>query len=673
MRSPSRFVFLLGIFPAFLAAQPSPEATVKLEPVVVEDRLLTETPATVTSVDLAGEPVADITTSTLSARSANFFIADGGAQSFTDIFSLRGLTNTPLFGDPAVSFYLDDLPLGSGFTFPVDLQGFSRAELHRGPTQNTVYGNAGSAGVVTLLTPEAGATATGDLRASYGNYNAWRVSADASTASTGPADMYVSAGHFSRDGYITNTQLGYDIDGKNDTSGLARVRFRPSSTVELTLLATALRARDGVQPLVPLGGPLYTVQRDSEGLTDLDAWNAALTAAVALPFGRLTETTSFNHWDLGPYTSTLDFGFADLINNVSQQQRNWHQEVKLASDPKSAVRWQVGAIYTDGRTDGAFQRLFGPYPYEDSNYQIDSQDLAGYGEATWKLNPMLSLTAGLRVEDVRKSMDRHERVPTVQVFDLHNESTAALPKLGLSYTPDHQTNFFATVGAGYKPGGFSAFTGEQSLASFGPERTATIEAGVTRTSVDKTLSTTARVFYYDIRGYQIERSFATGSSGNEYLDVNAPKARSFGGELEFAWRPVDGLTLAVDLGYTDVTLREFTDPYTGISYAGNRAPAVPVYDADLRADYQSTGGFFYGVEVSSNGRTYYTEAEDLEFGQKAYALLSAHVGYAQGRYRVTVYGDNLTGTDYYSSITPGTNHGTPGAPRTYGVEAGLKF
>ena len=53
---------------------------------------------------------------------------------------------------------------------------------------------------------------------------------------------------------------------------------------------------------------------------------------------------------------------------------------------------------------------------------------------------------------------------------------------------------------------------------------------------------------------------------------------------------------------------------------------MPVYDADLRADYQSTGGFFYGVEVSSNGRTYYTEAEDLEFHKKlreAYLAIAA--------------------------------------------------
>jgi iron complex outermembrane receptor protein len=100
---------------------------------------------------------------------------------------------------------------------------------------------------------------------------------------------------------------------------------------------------------------------------------------------------------------------------------------------------------------------------------------------------------------------------------------------------------------------------------------------------------------------------------------------------------------------------------------------VPTYDASLRADYRHRSGWFGGIELTSNGRTYYTEAEDITLGQKSYALLGAHLGYAAGRYRVTAYGENLTDVGYYSAITPGTGHGTPGAPITYGVEATLKF
>jgi len=674
MRTALRLTPFFLCLSAFGIAQTATDPVVKLDPLVIEGRLLTESPATVTTVPLAREPLTMATTAGLAARSANFFIATNDAESFNDIFSLRGLTNTPIFGDPAISFYLDDLPLGSGFTFPVNLAGFASAELHRGPTQNTVFGRAGSAGVLTLQTPAPSTNPEGELRVSYGSYNARQISAEASTTSNATTDAYVDFNYAARDGYITNTTLGRDIDTKDLRSGLVRLRTRPSDTSELTLLVTALRARDGVQPLVPLAGPFFTVARKTEGLTDVDAWNAALTAAFTTPVGRLTATTSHNDWDLGPYSSTLGFGSADLINNVTQQQRTWSEEVKLVSDEKSATHWQIGAFYSDSGTDGSFARFFGPYPYEQSDYRMANHNVATFGEVTFKLAPMVKLTAGARVEDSQKHFKRIETVPSAQIFQLHNESSALLPKLGLSYDTSRETQYFATVGAGYKPGGFSAFTGNRTLATFGPERTKTFEAGATRASTDRSWSATFRVFYYDIDGYQIERSFATGSAaGDDYLVVNAPRARSLGGEVELTWRPINGLKFAADLGATDVTLRKFSDPFTAVSYAGKRAPGVPENDASLRADFESPSGFFAGVELTANGRTYYTEGEDLKFGQRAYAMLSAHLGYAHDRYRVTVYGQNLTDKEYYSAITPGTNHGTPGAPRTFGIEFSAKI
>lgn len=670
----SRFLFLLSVLHALARAETADaDAVLQGDPLVVQERLLTGSAATVTRFDLAAQPQLQLSTANIADRAANFFVADGGARSFTDIFALRGLTNTPLFGDPAVSVYLDDLPLGSGFTFPSALAGFTRAELHRGPGQNTVFGRAGPAGVLTLTTPAPGGSASGDARGSYGNYHSRGAAVHASTARGGAADAYVSAAWAARDGYITNTTLNRDIDRKDATSALARLRLRPTDTSELTLLVTALRAHDGVQPLVPLGGPLDTVTRSAEGYTDVDAINAALKVSFATSIGQLSATTSVSDWQLGPYLSTLDFGFAELSNQVSQQQRNWSEELKLVSSEAATVRWQAGAFFADSRTDGTFRRAFGPFVFENSTYQVDARSLAGFGEITWDVGASLAVTAGIRAEGSRKQLDRRELAPVPQRFALTRESTALLPKLAARYTLDPDTSVFASVGAGYKPGGFSAFTGNAALAGFGPERTRALEAGATRATADRAFSATVRAFWYDVSGYQIERSFATGGMADDYLVVNAPRARSFGGELEFAWRPLPGLTLAADLGATDVTLREFRDPYSGERYDGRRAPAVPMHDMSLRASYEHRGGFFAGAEFNTVGRTYYTEGEELSFGQRSYGLFSAQLGYASGRYRVSVYGANLGDEAYYSSITPGTGHGTPGAPRTYGVEVSVTW
>jgi iron complex outermembrane recepter protein len=248
-----------------------------------------------------------------------------------------------------------------------------------------------------------------------------------------------------------------------------------------------------------------------------------------------------------------------------------------------------------------------------------------------------------------------------------------LPKVARNYRRNADTTLFMSIGSGFKPGGFSAFTGNAALAGFGPERTQTFEGGITWDSPSRAFRSVVRVFYYDIAGYQIERSFATSSATDDYLVVNAARARSIGGELELTWQPLVGLTVAVNLGTTNVTLRDFRDPYTGVNYSGNVAPYVPANDANLRIDYRHRTGWFGGIELGVNGRTYYTEAENLAFGQKSYALVAARCGYTAGRYEVTVYGENLTDRRYYSAITPGTGHGTPGAPRSYGAELRCKF
>ncbi|HEX2099947.1 MAG TPA: TonB-dependent receptor, partial [Candidatus Synoicihabitans sp.] len=264
-------------------------------------------------------------------------------------------------------------------------------------------------------------------------------------------------------------------------------------------------------------------------------------------------------------------------------------------------------------------------------------------------------------------------IPTNAVYTARHESGAFLPHVALNYALDADTTLFARLGAGYKPGGFSAFTGNPALTRYGPERTRSIETGVTRAVAGRTLDTTLRLYGYDIDGYQIERSFATGADVDDYLVVNADNARSLGGEFEVRWRPVSGLQIAADLGVTRVTLRDFRDPFTGDVYDGTRAPYVPEYDVSIRADYRHTSGWFAGANVSRNGTVYYTESEDETFAQRSYTLVGARAGWDNGRYRVALTGSNLTDRDYYSAITPGTFHGTPGAPRTWVVEAALQF
>lgn len=74
---------------------------------------------------------------------------------------------------------------------------------------------------------------------------------------------------------------------------------------------------------------------------------------------------------------------------------------------------------------------------------------------------------------------------------------------------------------------------------------------------------------------------------------------------------------------TDVTLREFTDPFSHASYAGKRTPYAPDFDASLSATYRNAAGWFAAAEASWAGRTFYDESEDPAFAQSARAVVAA--------------------------------------------------
>jgi outer membrane receptor protein involved in Fe transport len=150
--------------------------------------------------------------------------------------------------------------------------------------------------------------------------------------------------------------------------------------------------------------------------------------------------------------------------------------------------------------------------------------------------------------------------------------------------------------------------------------------------------------------------------------VNAEQARILGLELESLWRVDANVTLRINAGVTDALLEDFTDPFTGANYSGNRAPYAPSGNASVQLDYAPAPGFFCGVGLSWTGRTYYDEQETSGLAQAGYTLLEARAGYAFAHGGLRVFGRNLTGQEYYSSITPGVYHGTPGAPATWGVE-----
>jgi iron complex outermembrane receptor protein len=670
----SRLLLAALLVPALIAtglAQVVPDNVVQTPEVIVNATPLSSDSAGVTTLDLQPEtgPAAG-SWDVLSRSVANLHIADSGAGGYGSLFSLRGLANTPYFSEPSVTVYLADIPLPSSFTYPMGLFGFNSVSVYRGP-EGTEFGRATDGGVI-LFSPDTSARAEGgELFAGFGSYDARQAATSVHSAQSGMADAEVDADFSARNGYITNQELGIRVDDQENEDLFARLRLRPAKGAELTLEILRTRARDGAQPLVPLGGPLFEVNRAQEGVTDLDSVGAALKGSFSLPdSATLTAVTSYTAWQMNPYQSFLVLP-PPLENRILQDQKRWNEEIHLQSDPHSKLRGAMGVWLSKGTTDNGVDRAIPDlFPIEVSGFEERDQTAALFGSATYTLNQSWQIVAGLRAETTYKDFMRTEEVPTPGlVYIGDGRYDGILPKVALDWTINPTSHVEASVADGLRAGGFASYTDKPALIPFSSEHSTAFSVGWDTSFAQNSADVAIRAFYDQITNLQIERSF----SQTDYLVATAPRAHSTGAEIEGRWHPSPQWTIGTSAGWTYVRLDQFFAPLTGQNESGMTAPNAPQFNADLEATFRPGGGWFAAGQLSAVGRTYFDELETAKYTQDAYALVGLRAGYEAARWSFTVYGENLADKGYYSLIIPGVNSGDPGSPRTFGVKLALRF
>ena len=157
-------------------------------------------------------------------------------------------------------------------------------------------------------------------------------------------------------------------------------------------------------------------------------------------------------------------------------------------------------------------------------------------------------------------------------------------------------------------------------------------------------------------------------------------------------RPTDRFTLQAGVAYTHSEYTSFPDAsfYPG---TGTAADPVVVAQADasgrpLIRTPKLTGSVsaIYDQPIGDNNlklsANYYRTSKFNfdpvgQFQQKSYGLLSARIAFspADERFSIGVFGNNLTDETYLTQVLPfsGAILQTYGTPRTYGVEASVKF
>jgi iron complex outermembrane receptor protein len=398
----------------------------------------------------------------------------------------------------------------------------------------------------------------------------------------------------------------------------------------------------------------------------------------------LTSITSYTHRDIlvvrdaGALTSSITGGSIGLPENIytldsplddKTEAKTWTEELRL-SGGADRFQWLGGGFYASSKrdygqnllvagfedtaaADGLPPTTWGPMgtrglraPKDSlffSDLSYDLKQYAVFGEGTWSATDRLSLTGGLRYY----SFDEDKEQIFDGIFAQDNTGTSLVsqpgstkadgfaPRFIAKYKVSQATNLNAQIAKGFRLGGINdplnvPLCTAQDLVTFGGRESWKDETAWNYEVGSKSLfmggrgSFNVTGFYVDIKDLQVS---VTAGSCSSRLVFNVPKARSVGGELEFALAPTDRFDFALSFGYNDSELRSTltsTDAVGNVSVVsgieeGRRLPTVPKAQWSAAATYQQpitqgVQGYLTGTYSHVGSRFTQVGDEDPGFG-----------------------------------------------------------
>ncbi|MGE0829495.1 MAG: TonB-dependent receptor [Hyphomonadaceae bacterium] len=264
-------------------------------------------------------------------------------------------------------------------------------------------------------------------------------------------------------------------------------------------------------------------------------------------------------------------------------------------------------------------------------------------------------------------------------------------RVGLDWRPADGTLIYANVSRGFKGGALPTLGGvsQGQFQSARQEEIIAYETGVKARLFDRTLQLNGAIFYYDYKDKQFEGRVIENPNifGPLQAIVNIPESHVLGEELQVSWAPVEGVTLNASVTHLDT---EIDGNYFGFDYfsnfvlmSGQTFPYAPewsgVMDAEYRWPVHNGVSAFVGASARAQSHTRGVLGENPALSpdpnQKlkidGYGTLDLRTGLeaAGGRWRLMLWGRNITNELYYTTATVGNDFTVAfaGMPATYGV------
>jgi iron complex outermembrane recepter protein len=615
-------------------------------------------------------------------------------------YYIRGLGQLDFIAstDPGVGVYVDGVYLGrtTGATF--DLLDVERIEVLRGP-QGTLFGRNTIGGAISVISsapplePRARVAvsltspAKQEARLMFGGpLGSGRVAADA-------AVLVKSQDGWQRrliDGLRFGAERTYATRGVLDWHAADRLDLRAEvdatrsrGTADPHLLAAANPVRGG-RPEFVVADPEITWSSQWSN-DDLDVRGASLVATYELAHATLKSITAYRTLDSA---TGIDFDGSphdDLDQLVQTAQRQRSEELQLTGRAHAErLDWLVGTFWFDEAVDQAIPIVFYGTRISQNN-ALDNRSAALYAHVSYALTERLGVSGGFRSTKERKAHAFNHAIgsggtqtPLFPPTTLRNDWRSSTPKIGVEYRLDGGALLYASIGDGFRSGGFNGRPfGTDEFLSYEPETLRTLELGAKSEWLDGRLRLNAALFasrYYDI---QLTHT-AIGVSGAPIVATgNAGEAELEGFELEATWAPSERVLVTASAGNLHSRYTEL-EPGATVS-ADDDLPVAPRWTINAGIEYRfaaaSAGAWRTRVDYSYTSRFNYFFENPPGSWQEAHGLWHVRVGYepAGAAWQLAAFIRNLRDERYQLfredvRDTFGVSLDWPARPREWGVE-----
>jgi iron complex outermembrane receptor protein len=338
-----------------------------------------------------------------------------------------------------------------------------------------------------------------------------------------------------------------------------------------------------------------------------------------------------------------------------------------------------------------------------TGYYQRRESAAVYTEDTYGFTDKLDVTLGLRythdkLQFLNAYSDAYQDVPGPLLFPLYgnlnhsNDENNVSGRLIANYKWTDGIRTYASFSRGYRAGTYNgfAYSAPSQVYFVEPETIDAFEVGAKTRSFDNRLEVNGAVFHYKYKNQQVEEII---SAVGFLRSVNAAE---IGAELNVLARPIENVTLRGSIGY--LSSHYGANQYlSGTNIGGNTLPFASKWSFDLGGDWTvfdiNAGKLVLSPEVNYVTKFYYDPFNGHQPGdlglllqpgasellsQAGYALINGRLSFVAAHYTVGAWIKNAADKHYFPigyDVTGafGTVIRTPGAPRTFGIDAMYKF